>query len=709
MTTVNIHHDFETYCDLDVTKVGAYRYAQHPSCEVLTLTWSHDGVYHVWVPGASKKVRDAVTDYMDDKATEQGIECALHITPKLPKALRKLAEDPEVQFNAHNAQFEFCIWQYVMARRYDAPLLSPDRFTCTAAMCAAAGLPRALGKVGTVLQLDIEKDKDGKRLLKKFAALQPAKKPSKKNPEGVPPRRILPDDDPEEFAKLVSYNVTDVIAEEGIDAYVPPLSRAEQKFYTLDLVMNTRGIPLDMKAVKTAMPVLTELENRVKAKATELTGGIKPTQRDKMLEFFKGIGLDVENLQAKTLKDVLTLRKDLTDQQRQLIQLRVEGGKASTKKLKKMLEVVCEDGRVRGAFLFFGAHTGRWAGKLIQPQNFTRGEYKPWQQEMLFDILYIGDPDVLEMLYEWPIDAIAQGMRGFLKVRKGKKFVVSDFSAIEARMLAWLANETEVLKIYHANGDVYIRMAAKLYKRDEAELLRLCKPPEGVDPDKKAVGQRKFAKDIVLGCGYQMGGPGFHKNCVMRGINVELEECNDAVKVYRKEHPNIVKFWWDTERCAAEAIKQGRTKANPIRLRNLTFYMESNERMTWLCIGLPSGRPIRYCNPKVEKAERFGKTVDKISYRTEVKGMWIRESTYGGKLVENITQAVARDVMVESMVKAEKRGYACIGTVHDELISEVDDDFGSAHELEEIMRIRPKWCADAPINAEGWEGPRYRK
>jgi DNA polymerase len=156
-------------------------------------------------------------------------------------------------------------------------------------------------------------------------------------------------------------------------------------------------------------------------------------------------------------------------------------------------------------------------------------------------------------------------------------------------------------------------------------------------------------------------------------------------------------------------VKQKRTKDNPIKLRMLSFYTESKGDHTWLCIRLPSGRPLRYYSPRIQKRERFGKMVDQLTYRSEFKGKLIRETTYGGKLVENITQAVARDVMVESMWRAEKRGYISIGTVHDELIAEVPEDFGSAHELEEIMRIRPKWASDAPINAEGWQGPRYRK
>jgi DNA polymerase len=701
-----IHHDFETFCNISVRTVGAFRYTMDPSCDVLCLSWAEDkSVMSTWVPGlkAGTELARQLKEYTVAKAKEQGIgRWKLYGGITLPKALMELVEDPEVEFHAHNAQFEYAAWHNVMTRRYGAPAIARSRYVCTAFACAAAGLPRALDKVGAVLQLAIQKDKDGTRLLNKFSSLQKARKATKKNPVGVPARRIMGDDEPDEFCKLIGYNCTDVLAEMQIPDHVPPVSKMEQRYYTLDLKMNERGLPLDMHAVNAAMPVLTDLEQRVVQRTTEITGGIRPTQRDKILEFFAGLGLDLENLQAKTIKDLLLLKGEaLSPELVELLQLRVEGGKASTKKLKKMLVVVCADGRVRGCFLIYGAHTGRWAGKLIQPQNFTRGEYKPYQQEQLFDLLLHHDADVMALLYEWPIDAVAQGMRGFIKAGKGKKLIVSDFSAIEARMLAWLANEVEVLKIYHANGDVYVRMAAKLYKRAETEMLRLIK----IEEDKVATGQRKFAKDIVLGCGYQMGGPGFHANCIKRGIAVQLDECVTAVKVYRKEHPAIVELWGDVERCSVQAVKQGATRDRPMELPHLKFFVED----MWFCIQLPSKRILRYCNPKVELRERFGRKVEQLSYRTEAKGMWIRETTYGGKLVENIVQAIARDVMVESMWRAELRGYELIGTVHDELICEVDENFGTVHELEEIMRIRPKWALDAPINAEGWAGPRYRK
>lgn len=695
--------DFETFNDLSIFTAGGARYAQHESCEPLMFSWgTSTKTIKTWVPYDEKPFRAAMKSVLPDVLPKY-----MFWGEEPPDVLVELAGREDIIWQAHNAEFEHSVWKYVMCRLYDIPYIPPERWRCTAARCAAAGLPRALDKVGSVLNLGIQKDKEGTRLLNIFSKMQPARlRKTKANPNGVPAHRIMPWDRPEEFVKLISYNRDDVGSELLIPPLVPPLPEKEKRAYTFTLEMNDRGLPLDMRAVKKGMPILTELENRVIARSTELAGGIRPTQRDKMLEVFKDLGEDLENLQSKTLKDILTIRgDDLEDNVRELMQLRLEGGKASTKKLKKMLQVACDDGRVRGTLLYYGAHTGRYAGKLIQPQNFTRGDYKPHQQEALFQVLLLQDADTMEFLYRWPIDAVAQGMRGFIKASKGHKFVVSDFAAIEARMLAWLADEEVMLEVYRRNGDVYVRMAAALYKVDEAELLKWAKDDKHPN-HKDGVKKRKFGKDIVLGCGFQMGGPGFYNNCIMRGIKVEEDECKRAVKVYREEVPNIVKFWYDIERCAIAAVTSNATAEKPVMLRDkLRFFVQGR----WLCIRLPSGRLLRYIDPKVQTVMRFNKQAPQLSFKTEVKGKWVRETTYGGKLVENVTQAVARDVMVEAMFRVSKHGYAVVGTVHDELICEVPLGFGSAKELETLMSVLPKWCPGAPISCEGWEGDRYRK
>lgn len=652
--------DVETFCKLNVRNVGAYKYAQHQSCELLILSYSYNGGDLVtWLP---------------------------HEDIDPPAELVKLAASDDVLFIAHNAQFERCIWHYAMRRVHpELPPIPLHRWRCSAAMAAAAGLPRSLDGAGAALRLPIQKDKEGSRLIRIFCT---PRKPTKYDKR----TRVYPWHKPEEFERFVQYNRTDVLAEQQIIEAVPDLLPAEWRGYQLVETMNDRGMPLDMHSVHIGFNVLRQLEADVVQQVTELTGGIRPTQRDKMLEFLNGLGLDLENMQAKTIKDLVTLRgNQLEPDALRLLQLRVEGGKASTKKLTKMIEVACFDDRCHGMLLFYGAHTGRLSGKLIQPHNFIRGEYKPHQLYALFELLQLGDVEAIKIIYEWPIDALAQGMRGYIMAGPGKKFVVCDFSAIEARVLAWLAREMKTIRLYEQNADLYKRLAVRLYNlQDESQVT---------------TPQRKFAKDLYLGSGYQLGWAGFVRNCLERGIVIADDEAKTAIKVYRDDNPAIVQFWYDVEACAIRAVATSASVTNPVQLRNLLFFVEG----LWFCIQLPSGRLLRYPYPRVENAVRFGKKVKKLTFRTELKGKWIRESTYGGKLVENIVQAVSYDLMTLACFNAERRGYEVIGTVHDELVTEVPEDFGNPRELEAILRLKPKWATDCPVNAEGWEGRRYRK
>jgi DNA polymerase len=656
-----LHLDFETYCELDIRQVGSYRYASHPSCEVLILCYTLPGLgKQWWVPR-----RDG---------------------PDLPDDLAAYVEADDGTLTAHNAEFEMCVWMFVLVARHAAPPVALRRWRCTAARAAAAGMPRALGNLGNALRLQIRKDPEGTRLINIFCK---PRKPTK----NIPATRIYPEDKPEEFEKFIAYCGTDVDTEAEADEHLPDLSPYEWRVYAHTIKMNMRGLPLDMEAVRTGYAVLQKLEANVVRRVEQITNGIRPTQRDKMLEFFNSLGLEMENTQAKTIKDLVALRgDDLEPETKELLMLRIEGGKASTKKLKKMLQVVCDNGRVCGCFLYWGATTGRLAGKLIQPQNFTRGEYTPAQLEELFDLLLRHkDHEVFVIMYQWPIDALAQGMRGYIKAQPGKKLIVADFKAIEARLVVWFARAMESIKAYHNNADMYKRLAVKLYHLKSE--------------DEVQTWQRKFAKDIWLGAGFQLGWRGFITNCLQRGIVVTEEEAQAGISGYRDANPEVVKIWYDIERCAIEAASTRASRTKPVYLRNLAFFVEDK----WFCIRLPSNRLLRYPYPSVENVMRFGKPKKQLTFRTEVKGKWVREGTYGGKLFENIVQGAARDMLVYACFNAEREGYTVIGTVHDEPIVEVDEGFGSPKELEDILRRKPKWITDCPIDAEGWEGSRYRK
>ncbi len=650
-----VHLDFETYCDIDIRKVGSYRYARHPSCEVLIASY--------WLPGMDPDLDDPLV-------------WLPHEEP-MPVDLRDAAR--KETFWAHNAMFERGIWHYVLHKRHGAPDIPPERWRCTAMLAAANGLGRQLNVALRQLGTGVEKDPEGERLIKIFCK---PRKPTKKDPR----TRILPGDNPKDFKRFIEYCQQDVRGEMELHDKLLPLHPREEQFYALDLRMNERGLPIDLPLVQKARLVLSVLEKEIADRVAQLTGGIKATQAAKLKDWFAEHGLDLENLQAQTIRDVLAQAADLSGDLREMLALRVEAGKASTKKLISMEACADpDDWVIQGTLLIHGAHTGRYAGRLIQPQNFIRGTLKEKAQAMVFALLDSADPDLFRVLYEWPIDVISQCMRGFIKAPPGYRFVVVDYTAIEARVLAWVAGERKVLAAYFQGVDVYKMMASSLF---------------GIPISKVSSEQRRLAKNLVLGCGYSLGGPKFVDYCANMGVTIDPDFAKVAVKKYREDHPNIVKSWSLVEDAWVRACA-----GEKVRALRCVFY----KKQDWLCVRLPSGREIRYHRPKALPVERWGRPAHDLSYATDFHGKLIREKTYGGKLVENIVQAIARDVMREGMFEAEEAGYPVLGTVHDELITLRKDGEGSAKELEKIVCTLADWTEGIPLNSEGFECYRYRK
>lgn len=648
------HLDFETYSDLDIRKVGGYRYARHSSTEALIACYSlpgDDRVY-VWLP-----------------RTEQ----------PPARLLRWIAQGGKV--GAHNVSFERNIWRYALARMHPGiPEVSDKQWVCTAAKAAASGLPRSLEKALTALGSSVEKDMEGSKLINVFCK---PRKPTKKDDR----TRILPEQDPR-FQRFIQYCQDDVRGEMELDTRLPDLTPREQRMFRLDMVMNDRGLPIDLPLVKKTLNVVQQLERDIAARVAKLTGGVKATQVAKMLELFSDRGLDLENMRAETVRQALK-NSDMDAKTRELLELRVEAGKASTKKLLSML--TCADPVewvVQGAFLFHGAHTGRYAGRLIQPQNFIRGMLKEFQRDMVLALLQFEDPELFWLLYEKPIDIISQCMRAFIKAPRGYEFAVVDYTAIEARLLAWIADEEELLDAFFKGLDVYKVMAVKLYK--------LASINDVTDE------QRRIAKNLVLGCGYQLGGKKFVDYAANAGVIITEEFAISAVRSYRKSVPAIVRSWGEVERLVVAAIKNPCKKFSGLKCN---FYMREH----WLCIQLPSGREIRYPYAKAVPCERWGKPAHEISFRTEIKGRFIREKTYGGKLIENIVQGIARDVMMEGMLSAENNGYPVIGTVHDEALTLRRKGTSDIRELEELVCEIPSWSRGMPLAAKGFVCERYKK
>lgn len=728
------HLDFETFSTCNIKVAGGYRYAEDPSTQVLIACYSLGGPVKTFIPIGSS-FREVFGPFK---------------TPGprylVPKEFEPFLGMPTDLFNwidmgkpvkAHNAAFEAAIWDNVMRRDFDAPKAKINQWYCTAAQAAAAGLPRALGKGIECLNRGLrarpgdanyipEKDKAGDKFIKTFCV---PRKPSKKDPR----TRLYASDQPDQFQIGVVYCQQDVISEHAYGDRIPALSRDEQRNYWFDMMMNKRGMPLDLQSIQNANAILTGLEQGIKQRVNELTKeltgeSINPTQGAKILALAKALEKSIHddseveseltNMRAGTVTEFLnkyagTAPPALVE----LLQLRMEASKASTKKLGRMIACAGKEDRVRGGFLYHGAHTGRASGQLIQPQNFKRGfGKKPAEKKAFddaFDMMCMRDPWPFQVLYDSPIDAISKCMRGFIRAEHGHRFLVVDYASIEVRVLMWLAQQDEMLDALRDGKDLYKVQASGLYNVKYEEVTEA---------------QRHMGKQLILGCGYQLGAQKFVDYAWTNGGTViTIEFAVDAVKSYRSENSKVVQLWFDVEKCAVDAVKYRRDRDSPIILRNMKFFVED----VWLIIQLPSGREFRYPFPDVNLVEvhprqwpeesdedfkarlydpkRKRRFKDQLSFQTLFKNQPVRETTYGGKLVENITQAVARDVMQSGMWESEKAGYPVIGIVHDEVITEVVNGQGSLHELELIVCKIPSWAEGMPLKAEGFETIRYRK
>jgi DNA polymerase len=651
------HIDFETFSNLDVTDVGAYRYAEDPSTEVLICCYAiGDGPVRTWLPFKQ---------------------------PRMPAELEQHVRRG-AKLGAHNAQFERAIWHGVLVPRHGAPRTKPGQWVCTAVLAAQAGLPRGLDGATTAIGVQHKKNPIGKKLIKLFCA---RRKPTKKDPR----TRIHPHEAPEDFNAFIGYCREDVLAERDLCHRLPPLPEFDARIFELDFIVNERGLPIDIPMVQRALPIAEELGRNMEARTVELTG-VRPTQVQKLREWIVGEGCELNNLQRGTL-ELAVVHPDTPPHVREVLELRMEAGLVSHKKFYSMLRVCSPaDGRARGTIMFYGAHTGRWSGKLIQPHNFKRGNYRDkahqeLEQRLMFDALWYGSAPLLTALWPDPMLALSMCMRGFIKAPDGKVLRVVDYSAIEARVLAWVAGEQWLIEAFIRGVDVYKLMASFLYSI----------PVEAVSSE-----QRRIAKNLVLGCGYQLGAKKFVEYCARAGVYITPEQSEEAVGTYRQRNQRIVACWGSVERAAIAAVQTGKG----VRWRMLEFEVQD----VWLTVRLPSGRRLYYLHPKVQTVITYNKPKLQLTFREEFKGQMYRNSTYGGKLVENIVQGIARDLMANGMLEAEKDSLPIIGTVHDELINEGDEGDGrTVEEFEHAVCRLPDWGHGIPIGAEGFQTTRYKK
>lgn len=579
---------------------------------------------------------------------------------------------------AHNAFFEQAIWANIMVKVFGCPRVPIKQWRCTMAKALARSLPKSLKEVGLALCAPIQKSDEGHRVMMKVC---------KPKPDGSWY------ESEEDFQKLYNYCVNDVEVERCIDGMLPDLIPGEQTIWFLDQLINQRGICVDKGAVETAIGISEHYAKNVKALVEDVSSGALDgvSRRMAVLEWCRSQGVTIDGY---TKLDVKTTLEDpnIPEAVRTVLEAKLQLGKTSVTKYKTMLDSCSSDNRIRDLFIYHGASTGRWAGKLIQIQNLPKGTVK--DTDTAIDIMKQSTPDEFEIFYPDVMDALSSCIRGMIIASPGHQLMVADYAAIEARVVMWLAGETYGLKQFRdfdagIGEEPYIIMAQNIYNRTSI-------PKKGIE--------RQLGKTAILGCGFGMGDTKFHATCHAWGIKISPELAKKSVETYRSIYPRIRESWVAQERAAIRAIETGEA----VDCAEVRWSLD-NEAL--LC-RLPSGRSLVYNAPTLDYVMTpWGERKLAIHFMG-VDGLtkkWKKEHTYGGKLVENITQAVARDIMAAAMFRAEVRKYPVAFSVHDEIVSEMPQGHGSIEEFEKILCTLPSWADGCPITAKGFVTKRYRK
>lgn len=632
--------DLETYSSTQLKGAGVYRYVEDPDFEVLLFAYAFD---------------DGPVKVIDIKQGEQ-------LPPEVVEALT----DPNVTKSAFNANFE----RITINRHFGIPT-PPEQWSCTMVHSMMLGLPASLDGVGKALKLDVQKDSAGKRLIQYFSV--PCK-PTKANGGRT---RNLPEHDPEKWQAFIEYCRRDVEVEREIRRRLAkyPIPEREHRLWCLDQRINDRGFLVDLDLAEKAVEADRQHRERLIQEAVTLTGIENPNSVTQLKEWLEAKeGVEVGSLNKKALPKLMD---EVSPTGRRLLAIRRELGKSSVKKYEAIQRAVCSDHRVRGLFQFYGARTGRWAGRLVQVQNLP-GTKLP-DLELAREMLKEGRFEDIDMLFGSIQEVLSQLIRTAFIPPAGKRLLVCDYSAIEARVIAWLAGEEWRLEVFRTHGKIYEASASKMFG---VPLEQITKGSE----------LRQKGKVAELALGYQ-GGPGALISMGALDMGLSEDELPGLVKAWRKANPHIVRFWYDVEAAAIEALRYKK----PVGLQyGLKFIPESGI----LFLQLPSGRRLAYVRPKIEVDERFGK--EGMTYESD----GTRIKTYGGKLTENIVQAVARDCLAEALRRLDERGYTIVAHVHDEIIAEGDQDI---KEMEAIMSEPIPWAPGLPLRADGFETEFYRK
>lgn len=642
--------DIETYSPVDLLKSGVYPYSQHPEFEILLFAYAFDS--------------DPVT--VIDIASGEA----------LPEEVLEALEDENVLKTAFNAAFERnCIDEFFNL------WIPTEQWECTMVKASMLGLPLSLSAVAGVLRLEDQKMIAGKALIRYFSL--PCK-PTKAN--GMRTRN-LPQHEPAKWELFKKYCAKDVVVERSIRTKIKffEIPEFEKRLYVLDQDINDRGVMLDRSFIQNAISIDALSRERLTAEAIRLTGLNNPNSAAQLKVWIgQETGEEVKSLSKETIPALL--ENSSCEILTKVLQIRQEMAKTSVKKYEAMSNAICEDGRAHGLLQFYGANrTGRWAGRLVQVQNLPQNHL--YDLDLARQLVSENDIEMLEMLFGNVPDTLSQLIRTAFVAKPGYTFLVADFSAIEARVIAWLAGEKWRLDVFNTHG--------KIYEASASQMFRV--PIESVT---KGSPLRQKGKISELALGYQ-GGVGALTTMGALKMGLEEKELQGLVDAWRNANPAIVRLWAEVGRAALEAVEE--KTLVPFK-HDIKFECRNN----LLYIQLPSGRKLAYMRPTIS-GNKFGSNALKYEGMNQTTKQWCVQDTYGGKLVENIVQAVARDLLAEAMVNVEKAGYRIVMHVHDEIIIECEKDKADLEEVCRIMGQPVKWAKGLPLRADGYETEYYKK
>jgi DNA polymerase len=667
---IKISLDFETYSECDIRSAGAWVYSKDKSTRVLCMAYAiEDEAPQLWLPN------QPLPDFIN--------------YPSL------------YEIHAWNSFFEWVIWTHVLKQ----PTPPITQWHDTAGLSSAMALPRALGMCGTVLGLsdDQLKSKRGYYLIQKLSI------PNVMNGD----KALL--------REMYDYCLQDVVTERAIAKKLYKLNATERKVWVLDQKINIRGIKVDRPKIKDAIYVYEKVQDKLKVELIKITKLDNPNSQKQFLGWLLDKGLLIDNVQKATLKSVLESPDKFGTHD--AIKLKMSLAKTAPKKYLSIREKIGSGTRLHGNIMYHGATTGRWVSTGVNLQNIARPTL---DAEKCIDLISKRDLSCFGKEGMDPMEALSSGIRGMLIPTQGKKFIVGDYASIEARALAWLAGQKDKLEIFRKDGKIYEHTASKIFR----------KPVDSITKEERFLG-----KIAELACGYGGGAGAFNIMAENYGVDISHAQAEKTKQEWRKSNKAIVQFWYDIEQGAKDAIWENRqTSVRGIKFavnkrflwcklpsgRLLAYYKPSCNTKTILCYKVPPTEgapelmflynPLDYSTKKVfleearkANAEPYEFEAINISFfgTSSKTRKWCQQETYGGKLVENITQAVARDIMAESMLLLEAEGYEIVLTVHDEIISEVEN--GTVKKFKEIMERPPTWGQDIPIQVEAYEATRYRK